>query len=80
MSAIYELEKPFDIYPVAKWRAFAKVKGRTRVDKKQSARIIIKQKFGITVADDVAESLLIGYYAANQTKHNVKRKIKMVKF
>jgi Holliday junction resolvasome RuvABC endonuclease subunit len=80
MSAIYELEKPFDIYPVAKWRAFAKVKGRTRVDKKQSARIIIKQKFGITVADDVAESLLIGYYATNQTKHNVKRKIKMVKF
>lgn len=80
MVTIHELEKPFEIYPVATWRKHAGVKGRTRTDKKASARFIVKQKFDITVSEDEADSLLIGDYAASKTKRNIPPKVKMIQF
>ena len=41
------------------------VKGRARSDRKRSAQLIIKEKYGVQVTDDEADAVLIGQYAVD---------------
>lgn len=40
------------------------MKGRSRVDKKRSTQLLIKQWYDITVGEDVADAIGIGRYMA----------------
>ena len=70
IQTCYELKLPLEICPTNTWRAFCGVKGRSRVDKKKSMQLIIKDKFDISVSDDEADAVGIGTYATHQIQLN----------
>lgn len=55
----------FEVCPTNTWRAHNGVKGKTRSDKKTSAKLIVKQKYDISVSDDIADGILIGKYISD---------------
>ena len=61
------------VCPPATWRAHCGVKGRSRADKKRSMQMKIKERFDITVSDDVADAIGIGTYI----KDNYKKKVEI---
>lgn len=65
MATCVELEIPLEVCPTNTWRAHLGVKGRSRVDKKTSMKLIVKEKFDITVNDDCADAIGIGKYVAD---------------
>lgn len=59
------------VCPTNTWRAYCKVKGSTRTDKKRSMQLIVKDKYDVTVSEDEADAIGIGYYASkNYSKQN----------
>lgn len=64
METCMQAKIPFQICPTNTWRAFCKVKGRARADKKQSMQLLIKQWYDISVSDDCADAIGIGKYLA----------------
>ena len=64
MDLCYELKYNYNICPTNTWRHFCGVKGRSRVDKKRSTQLLIKQWYDITVGEDVADAIGIGRYMA----------------
>lgn len=65
IETIFELGKQSMVCSPATWRAFCKVKGRTRTDKKRSMELIAQQLINETVSDDQADAIGIGLYASN---------------
>ena len=66
MMTCYEENIQFEVVSTNTWRAFCGVKGRTRTDKKRSMQLIIKNKYDISVIDDIADAIGIGIYGAAQ--------------
>lgn len=60
-----ELDIPYVICPTQVWRGYIGVKGRSRADKKKSMQLIIKDKYDISVSDDIADAIGIGKYVAD---------------
>ena len=71
METLYELNIQFSICHTNTWRAYCKVKGRTRIDKKRSMQMLAKEWFDITVTDDEADAIGIGKYVAEVLNKNV---------
>ena len=71
MEACYELRVPYKVCPTNTWRAHCGVKGRTRVDKKRSMQLLVKEWFDITVTDDESDAIGIGKYVAETFKSQV---------
>ena len=71
MEACYELRVPYKVCPTGTWRAHCGVKGRTRVDKKRSMQLLVKEWFDITVTDDESDAIGIGKYVAETFKSQV---------
>ena len=44
------------------WRGHCKIKGRSRVDQKRSAQLIVKELYDISVTDDESDAICIGKY------------------
>lgn len=65
MSCLAELKIPYEICHTQVWRSYCGVKGKSRSDKKRSMQLITKQWFDITVSNDCADAIGIGYYAYN---------------
>lgn len=71
MATCCEQKTDYVIVPPATWRAHCEVKGRSRVDKKRSMQMKIKEWFDITVSDDVADAIGIGKYINDKHKKKV---------
>lgn len=54
------------------WRKYAGTAGKTRREEKMLSVAVVKDKYGITVIDDIAEAILIGRYAVKTTIFTVK--------
>ena len=61
-----ENKLPIKLAPTPSWRSHCKVKGKSRVDKKRSIQLLVKEWFDITVTDDEAEAIGIGRYAVER--------------
>lgn len=59
-----ELGIPYVICPTNTWRSHCGVKGRARADKKKSMQLIVKEKYDISVSNDIADAIGIGKYVA----------------
>lgn len=57
------------VFP-SKWRSFNEIKGKSRTDKKKNAQFKVKELFDINVTQDESEAILIGRWAAAQSKNN----------
>ena len=65
MACLSELNIPYQTCHTQVWRSYCGVKGSTRNDKKRSMQLITKQWFDISVSNDCADAIGIGYYAYN---------------
>lgn len=70
MLTCKELDVPFEVCPTNTWRHYCGVKGRTRTDKKRSMQLLIKEWYGKTVSDDIADAVGIGKYIADKVTRN----------
>lgn len=69
INLLYANNIPYDVAPVATWRKFCEIKGKTKVDRKKNAQLNVQKWYGISVPLDEAEAICIGRYAsANHTK------------
>lgn len=71
----FETGLPYKIVYPATWRSFNEIKGKNRTDRKRNAQLKIKRIYDISVSNDVADAILIGRWAANESKAN-----KMISF
>ena len=62
----YENNIPYEIMPVATWRNFSNVKGKTRQDRKKSAQLRVLDLFDVNANQDISDAILIGRCAAVQ--------------
>lgn len=70
LQTFFELEIPCEVVPTNTWRHFCGVKGRTRVDKKRSMQLLIKEWYDVSISNDEADAIGIGRYLT----HNLPRK------
>ena len=62
---------PYEVVSPNVWRKYAGTCGKSRKEEKLLSIALVKEKYDITVTDDVAEAILIGNYAVktqNKTK------------
>lgn len=64
MECCFEQKIPYEVCPTNTWRHHCGVKGRSRVDRKQSMKHIIKEMYDISVSDDIADAIGIGKYVS----------------
>ena len=62
INLCFELGVRYKVCPTNTWRHHCNVKGRSRIDKKRSMQMLIKQWFDISVSDDIADAIGIGKY------------------
>lgn len=63
---------PYEVVSPNVWRKYAGTCGKTRHEEKMLSMAVVKEKYNITVNDDVAEAILIGHYGARMHKKEVK--------
>ena len=71
MATCNEQKIEYVVVPPATWRAHCEVKGRTRIDRKRSMQMKVKDWFDITVNDDIADAIGIGKYINDKHKKKV---------
>lgn len=71
MDCCLDLELPYKVCPTNTWRHFCGVKGKTRVDKKRSMQLLVKDWYDIKVSDDESDAIGIGHYVVNEVLKQV---------
>ena len=66
MALLFERNIGFQYVESTAWRAFCGVKGKKRTEQKANAIQIVKDKFNLSVSDDEADAILIGFWAINK--------------
>ena len=75
MATCYEQGVECLICHAAVWRSHCGVKGKSRLEKKRSMQMKIKEWFDVTVTDDVADAIGIGKYVSET---QVKKKVEII--
>lgn len=66
MLTCFEAHVPYEVCPTNTWRHVCGIKGKSRIDRKRSAQLLIKQEYDITVGEDEADAICIGRYGCAQ--------------
>jgi len=66
MALLFERNIGFQYVESTAWRAFCGVKGKKRAEQKANAIQIVKDKFNLSVSEDEADAILLGYFAVNK--------------
>ena len=66
MSLLFERNIGFHIIEPTAWKAFCGVKGRKRQEQKDNAIQLVKDRFKLSVSEDEADAILIGFWAINK--------------
>ena len=67
----YEKSIPCVIVSPATWRNHNHIKGRTRTDQKKNAQLKVQTIYDIKVSTDTSDAILIGRWAAMQSKQEI---------
>ena len=70
-TACTELDIPFEAVAPNVWRKYAGTNGANRREEKMLSIAAVREKYQISVSDDVAEAILIGRYGAMMHKKKV---------
>lgn len=54
----------------ATWKSYNKVKGKSRVDQKKSAQLIVTELYGIQATQDESDAILLGKYGVDKFLKN----------
>ena len=66
METCFENKVSYVVCPPATWRAYCKVTGKSKADKKRSMQLKVKELFDISVTNDEADAIGIGKYLAEK--------------
>ena len=69
-NLLYENDIEYSFVHTAVWRKACGINGKYRDEKKKSAQLKVKEWFNITVTNDEADAICIGYYATHKRKKN----------
>ena len=58
----FEKEMVYIMVKSSEWKSTCGVKGRKREEQKANAQAFVKEKFGIDVEEDAADSICIGFH------------------
>ena len=62
----HEVNKPYCIVPPTRWKSFAQIKGKKRIEQKSNTMLFVKEKFGLEdVTEDTADAISMGFFAMN---------------
>ena len=67
---LYEKKVRYEFVHTAVWREQCGIAGKYRADKKKSAQLKVLEWFDLSVTNDEADALCIGYYATAAEKKN----------
>lgn len=67
---LYEKETKYEFVHTAVWRKQCRITGNSRTDKKKSAQLKVLEWFDLSVTNDEADAICIGYYATAAEKKN----------
>lgn len=70
-TACGKMGVPFETVSPNVWRKYAGTCGKTRKEEKLLSVAVVKEKYNITVSDDVAEAILIGRYGTLKHKKEI---------
>lgn len=70
METCYTEKVPYKICPTNTWRHECGVKGKSRVDRKRSMQLLVKQWYDVTVSDDEADAIGIGRHLVTFVQKN----------
>ena len=70
MLVCHEAKIPYTICPTNTWRHECGVKGKSRIDRKRSMQLLVKQWYNINVSDDEADAIGIGHYMTGRIQRN----------
>lgn len=62
LHTLFKLDIDTRIIHVSQWRSTCNLKGRSRPELKAAAQALIKQNYGLTVTQDEADAICIGYH------------------
>lgn len=62
METCYEEKKSYKVVNTNTWRLHCGVRGKSRVDKKRSMQLLVKQWYGIMPTEDECDAIGIGKY------------------
>lgn len=65
INTAYQLKIPYEICHTATWRNYCGIKGKTRTDRKRAMQILAKDKYDVSLSEDEADAVGIGYYASH---------------
>lgn len=68
MAYLFKINIGFTIIEPTAWKSCCKIKGRKREEQKANTIIYVKEKYGIDVTEDEADSIGIGVWAINNLK------------
>lgn len=68
MALLFETDIGFQIIEPSAWKSFCGIKGRKREEQKKNTQIFVKNKYGIDVSEDEADSVGIGVWSLNNIK------------
>ena len=71
METCYTAKIPYEVCPTNTWRHACGVKGKSRVDRKRSMQLLVKEWYDVSVSDDESDAIGIGHYVCTkQAKMN----------
>lgn len=68
MSLLFERKIFFTVVEPTKWRSFCAIRGRKRAEQKKATIQMVKDRFGIEVDDDVADSIGLGIWVRGNVR------------
>ncbi|AHF08580.1 crossover junction endodeoxyribonuclease RuvC [Desulfitobacterium metallireducens] len=68
MLYLFQINISFCIVKPTEWKAACKIKGRKREEQKLNTIAFVKDKYGLDVSSDEADSIGIGEWAVNKIK------------
>lgn len=71
IDALIELGVEYRLAPPATWRSYCGTKGKTKVDKKRSVQLKVKEWYDVSVENDEADAIGVGKYITDNFKDRV---------
>ena len=73
MAKLFKLDIGFQIIEPSAWKSFCGIKGRKREEQKKNTQAFVKSIYKVSVSEDEADAIGIGFWAIN----NIKVKLKL---
>jgi len=66
LCLFHEINKPYEIVPPSRWKAYCEIKGKKRQEQKENTVLFVKEKFGLDdITDDMADAISLGWHTVN---------------